>query len=84
MGSYFAAKISILRVANLANIQLVAAIRALKLNVLTHNLLRPELIRSTLDNINLRPPGNPHRSYRLPADYRRKSRIPGAANKRRE
>ena len=48
MDSYLVAKISSFRVANLANSQLFAAIRALNLNILTHKLLRPELIRGSL------------------------------------
>jgi len=42
MNSYLASKMSSFGVANLANSQLLASIRALNLNILNCNLLRPE------------------------------------------
>ena len=42
MNSYLVSKISSFYVANLRNSQLLRAIRAMNLNILDHNLLRPE------------------------------------------
>ena len=49
MNSYLVSKTSSFYVANLRNSQLLRAIRALKLDILNHNLLRSEKIRGSLN-----------------------------------